>query len=212
MLLLTGKNVVVIGGNRGVGRQIVEAASRNGAHVLAVARQEAPLRLGERGLRRRHSVARRHGRKGAFKGVRRLATRYQRYPDGRPPAASRPSPAQQKLLDRYLRAWEGHDLDGFAALLKEDATFTMPPWLQCCGGVRLVPTAANRQPAFAVYTRTGVEPPWVARAIHVLTLEQEMISTLAVFLEPAVFRAFGLPLTLADAAGAESPSTPPVRQ
>jgi NAD(P)-dependent dehydrogenase (short-subunit alcohol dehydrogenase family) len=36
---LTGKNVVVIGGSRGVGRRIAEAASRNGAQVLAVARQ-----------------------------------------------------------------------------------------------------------------------------------------------------------------------------
>jgi len=44
MLSLTGKNVVVIGGSRGVGRRIVEAGIRNGAHVLAVARQEAPLR------------------------------------------------------------------------------------------------------------------------------------------------------------------------
>lgn len=44
MLPLTGKNVVVIGGSRGVGRRIVEAARRNGAGVLAVARQEEPLR------------------------------------------------------------------------------------------------------------------------------------------------------------------------
>jgi NAD(P)-dependent dehydrogenase (short-subunit alcohol dehydrogenase family) len=44
MLSLTGKTMVVIGGSRAVGRQIVEAAIRNGAHVLAVARQEAPLR------------------------------------------------------------------------------------------------------------------------------------------------------------------------
>lgn len=43
MLPLTGKNVVVIGGSRGVGRRIVEAAVRNGANVLAVARQEGPL-------------------------------------------------------------------------------------------------------------------------------------------------------------------------
>ena len=42
--------------------------------------------------------------------------------------APRPNLAEQKLLDRYLKAWEGHDLDGFVALLKEDATFTMPPW------------------------------------------------------------------------------------
>ena len=44
MSRLTGKNVVVIGGSRGVGRRIVEAAIRNGARVLAVARQEGPLR------------------------------------------------------------------------------------------------------------------------------------------------------------------------
>jgi NAD(P)-dependent dehydrogenase (short-subunit alcohol dehydrogenase family) len=44
MLPLTGKNVVVIGGSRGVGRRVVEAAICNGARVLAVARQEIPLR------------------------------------------------------------------------------------------------------------------------------------------------------------------------
>ena len=44
MLSLTGKKVVVIGGSRGVGRQIVEGAIRNDARVLAVARQERPLR------------------------------------------------------------------------------------------------------------------------------------------------------------------------
>jgi len=41
---LTGKKVVVIGGSRGVGRQVVGEAVRNGARVLAVARQEGPLR------------------------------------------------------------------------------------------------------------------------------------------------------------------------
>lgn len=45
MLPLAGKNMVVIGASRGVGRQVVEAAHRSGARVLAVARQEAPLRL-----------------------------------------------------------------------------------------------------------------------------------------------------------------------
>lgn len=44
MGLLTGKNVVVIGGSRGVGRRIVEAAAREDARVLAVARQESALR------------------------------------------------------------------------------------------------------------------------------------------------------------------------
>src|SRR5205823_11164954 len=91
-----------------------------------------------------------------------------RYPDGRPPVASPPDPAQQKLLGRYLRAWERLDLDGFVALLKEDATYTMPPapqwyagrqaiftffaWAwKAYEGFRLMPTGANRQPAFAAY-------------------------------------------------------------
>jgi NAD(P)-dependent dehydrogenase (short-subunit alcohol dehydrogenase family) len=41
---LAGKKLVVIGGSRGVGRRIVQAANRQGARVLAVARQEGPLR------------------------------------------------------------------------------------------------------------------------------------------------------------------------
>jgi len=44
MLSLKDRNVIVIGGSRGVGRRIVEAAVREGARVLAVARQEGPLR------------------------------------------------------------------------------------------------------------------------------------------------------------------------
>ncbi len=150
-----------------------------------------------------------------------------RYPDGRLPVAPRPSPAQQKLLGRYLRAWEGHDLDGFVALLKEDATYTMPPWLQwhagretirsffamawkTCSGLRLVPTAANGQPAFAVYARTDADGPLTAHSIHVLALEHDMISTLTLFVPPTgprLFQAFGLPLSLPDAASAELPST-----
>ena len=43
MLSLAGKNMVVVGGSRGVGRRIVEAGIGNGARVLAVARGEGPL-------------------------------------------------------------------------------------------------------------------------------------------------------------------------
>ena len=148
-----------------------------------------------------------------------------RYPDGRALVASRPNPPQQKLLDRYLQAWEGHDLDGFVALLKEDATFTMPPWLEwyagsqairaffamawkTCGGLRLVPTAANGQPAFAIYEHTGIDARWTAHSIHVLTLDGDRISALTLFVPPAgpqLFQAFGLPLNLPDNANAELP-------
>lgn len=44
MISLTGKTMAVIGGSRGVGRRIVETATGNGAHVLAVARQARELR------------------------------------------------------------------------------------------------------------------------------------------------------------------------
>ena len=44
MLSLADKTMAVIGGSRGVGYKIVEAAATNGARVLAVARQQRPLR------------------------------------------------------------------------------------------------------------------------------------------------------------------------
>ena len=41
---LRGKNVVIIGGSRGLGKTIVAATHAEGARVLAVARQEQSLR------------------------------------------------------------------------------------------------------------------------------------------------------------------------
>ena len=41
--LLAGKRVVVLGASRGVGREIVERATAEGAQVLAVARQTRGL-------------------------------------------------------------------------------------------------------------------------------------------------------------------------
>ncbi len=148
-----------------------------------------------------------------------------RYPDGRSQAASQPDAAQQDLLGRYLKAWEGHDLDGFVALLKEDATAIMPPWLQwfagretirsffavawkTCHGLRLVPTAANGQPAFAVYELSEADGRWHAHSIHVLTFERNTISTLTLFLDPSLFQAFLLPLTLPDDARDGLPTAP----
>ena len=157
------------------------------------------------------------------------ATLAKPYPDGRPPLTPEPHPAQQKLLGRYLKAWEGHDLDGFVALLKEDATYTMPPWRQWFvgreaiqaffatawkgwSGFRMLTTAANGQPAFALYAhRIGAEATPAAHSIHVLALEHGMISRLTLFVQyadPHLFRAFGLPLILPDVGSAELNSTP----
>jgi RNA polymerase sigma-70 factor (ECF subfamily) len=143
-----------------------------------------------------------------------------RYPEGRPLVAPRPDPAQQKLLGRYMTAWEGLDLEKFVALLKEDATYTMPPlpqWylgreairtffafaFRTYDGFRLLSTAANGEPAFAAYSRTEANAPWTAHSIHVLTLEHEAISRLTLFYKPdgpRLFDVFGLPQLLADGA------------
>jgi RNA polymerase sigma-70 factor (ECF subfamily) len=138
------------------------------------------------------------------------------YPHGRPEAAPAATAAQQELLGRYMRAWEGLDVAEFVALLKEDATYTMPPlpewyagreaigaffeWAwRLYDGYRMVPTAANGQPAFAAYSRAKPGEPWTAHSIHVLTLDGDAISGVTLFAKPTgprLFPAFGLPLTL----------------
>src|SRR5712671_1093506 len=111
------------------------------------------------------------------------ATLAKRYPQGQPLISAQPSPAQQKLLARYMAAWQGLNLDTFVALLKDDATYTMPPLPQwyagrqaistffnwawkLYGGFRLVPTGANRQPSFAAYARGRESESWDAHSLH----------------------------------------------
>jgi len=130
-----------------------------------------------------------------------------------PPA--RPDAAQSALLTRYVAAWESHDLVGFIALLKEDATFSMPPWRQWyrgraairdffaiawsqCHGLRLLATQANGSPAFALY-ELGPDGRFAAHSLHALEVDGEGIAGLTTFLAPigpALFAAFGAPLSL----------------
>jgi RNA polymerase sigma-70 factor (ECF subfamily) len=142
------------------------------------------------------------------------------YPEPGSQAAAAPDPGQQELLGRYLKAWEGLDVEKLAALLKEDAAYTMPPLPQWYAGrhairaffewawtlydgFRMVPTAANGQPAFAAYSRRSPQAPWTAHSIQVLTLVNGAISALTLFVKPEtprLFAAFGLPLALPDEA------------
>jgi RNA polymerase sigma-70 factor (ECF subfamily) len=140
-----------------------------------------------------------------------------RYPDGRPQTMTKPNPAQQELLRRYVTAWETLDLDGFVSLLKEDATYTMPPLPQWYAGreairtffafafglyesFRMIPTAANGQCAFAAYSRKAAGSAWIAHSLQVLSLNPDgEISTLTLFVKPEVdrlFEKFNLPVVL----------------
>jgi RNA polymerase sigma-70 factor (ECF subfamily) len=102
----------------------------------------------------------------------------------------------------------------------------MPPWKEwfvgrdtigsflgaawkTCNGLRLVPTGANGEPAFAVYElSSGPDPQWAAHSIHVLSFDQENIATITMFVPPTgpdLFKSFGLPLILPDVGDASTP-------
>ena len=116
----------------------------------------------------------------------------------------------ERLLARYVDAFERYDMDALIALLHEDATWNMPPydlWLQShadvvkwclgpgigCRGSRLIATRANGLPAFGQYKPApdgGLEP-W---SLQVVEIDGDRISGLTFFLDTARwFPLFGLP-------------------
>ena len=120
------------------------------------------------------------------------------------------------LLDRYVRAWESSDLEALVDLLKEDATYSMPPrrqwyhgrdairWFfghvwKSYGRFRLMRTEANDQPAFGLYTLANAAAGWNAHSLQVLSVQDDRISALTMFMKPlsvTLFPAFRLPLVL----------------
>ncbi|XXT20920.1 sigma-70 family RNA polymerase sigma factor [Sorangium sp. So ce429] len=119
--------------------------------------------------------------------------------------------AQRSLLARYVEAFERQDTDALVSLLREDATWSMPPyalWLRGrasvrawllkvgagCKGSRLVPTVANGSPALAQYRPSGpgAFEPW---AIQVIEMSGGEIVGVCSFLDAQrLFPLFGLPL------------------
>lgn len=130
--------------------------------------------------------------------------------------------ATQALLECYLRAWETRDVAGLVALMREEATFTMPPspsWYRGREAIRIqiathglapelqnrwffLPTGANGGPAFAVYRAAGASGPAQAFGIQVLTLEFSasgvLIADVTTFLDPSLFLFFGFPPELSE--------------
>jgi RNA polymerase sigma-70 factor (ECF subfamily) len=122
--------------------------------------------------------------------------------------------ARRELLDRYCAAFENADMAALTELLQADVKLEMPPlpmWFTGrdtvmqflavraftkAGDIVMVPTAANAQPAVAEYRRTA-DGVLRAHCIHVLTTSLTQgatgIAAMTVFLDPALFTAFGLP-------------------
>jgi len=106
------------------------------------------------------------------------ATLTERLPAGRLRTHAEPDDEQRAVLARYVHAWENSDVDEFAAVLKDDAIMSMPPWREWYRGrtaissffaatarpgghapFRLTRTAANGQPALAFYSQWQ-SPEW----------------------------------------------------
>jgi RNA polymerase sigma-70 factor, ECF subfamily len=132
---------------------------------------------------------------------------------GNPPPAT-PTEEERAALKTFMDAWEQADANRMTALLREDARWAMPPaplWFDGLHAIirlyelfpidfhgrsfRMVPTAANRQPAAAAYVRARGDSTFHLSAVHVLRFEGAQIAEITTF-GPALCRAFGLPATL----------------
>ena len=133
------------------------------------------------------------------------------------PRAARPprpgSPQEQALLDRFVAAFTELDVDALVALMTDDAWVRMPPLpfeyrgteaihrfftaldAHRRGIARLVPTRANRQPAWGEYRRDEMTGALRVTGIEVIRLAGDRISEITRF-EAALAQHFGLPRTL----------------
>jgi len=122
-------------------------------------------------------------------------------------------PAQTRVMRRFVEAWEAVDVRGIIALLSDDAMMTMPPNPTRFVGsdaigtffatvpaegdlsrIRLVPTAANRQPALAAYFAAEPDAALTGYGVMVFALAGESIAGITGFGEyPQLFPALGLP-------------------
>ena len=120
-------------------------------------------------------------------------------------------PIARALLDRYIAAFENADAEGLRRVLSDDISLELPPsstWyaaagaaacavagLESAGNWRMVPTAANGQPAAATYHR---DPDGIYQAygVVVLTVTSTAIARITVFADAGLLARFGLPAQL----------------
>jgi RNA polymerase sigma-70 factor, ECF subfamily len=144
------------------------------------------------------------------------ATLKEHLPEERDDWSGHPDPGEEeRVLRRYMDAWERRDVSGLASLLKEDAHVTMPPiptWFQGRDAVlgffanhvfapsrgerRHLATRANRQPALGLYRKEPGERVFTPRVLEVFRIEGEQLAAIDAFVSPELFPAFGLPVSI----------------
>ncbi len=128
------------------------------------------------------------------------------------PEHGRPlAPDEERVLDAFLRAWHACDIPALAALLRDDATLTMPPQAILIAGraavaeffatvpaegrldtIRLRVVRANGQPAVAAYLPDD-RGDCRGYGIMVLTVAGDQIAAITGFPDPDLFPIFDLP-------------------
>jgi RNA polymerase sigma-70 factor, ECF subfamily len=119
----------------------------------------------------------------------------------------------RKAVEAYVRAFEAADVAALVELLTEDAVLEMPPvplWYRGRDlygqfiahfferrgtALRMVPTAANGQPAVAAYV-AGQDGEYRLHTLQVFTVVDGRVAHTVVFQDPAVLTAFALSPTL----------------
>lgn len=120
-----------------------------------------------------------------------------------------------RLVERYLVAWERHDVDAVVSMLAEDARLVMPPlptWVSGRDQVaaflraytfsgakrwRMVPTSANGQPAFATYSWDEQTAAFMPHSLSILTLREGKVEEITAFMTSDPFPHFDLPASIA---------------
>jgi RNA polymerase sigma-70 factor, ECF subfamily len=110
----------------------------------------------------------------------------------------------REIVDRYVDAWERCDVDAFAALLVEDATFSMPPlstWYRTREGItgwatrysmsgawrwRAVRTRANGQMTLAFYSWDEDATAYLPFALNVLSFRGDRVNDVTAFIVRAI--------------------------
>jgi RNA polymerase sigma-70 factor (ECF subfamily) len=124
------------------------------------------------------------------------------------------SPQEHELVTRFADAFERGDVEPIAALLTEDAWWTMPPEPYGYHGRdaitqfiahafatretprRLIATRANAQPAFGHYAKDPHTDVARALSLLVLTLDGHHVSHITRFAATSALPHFGLPRTI----------------
>ena len=121
------------------------------------------------------------------------------------------------MVDKYATAFANSDVTTLLRLMREDAVFEMPPLTVWFAGratigrflrslvltepdrFRMIPVAANGQPAFGCYMRAS-DGSYPAHGIQVLTLTGSQVARVTTFSDPGLLATFGLPKAFPAAA------------